>query len=159
MTVGMRRFKANADAQPKAACNVLLKVAAGVPANTWPSVYGPVLGTPIPCGGSEAHDVDCAGLPERGSRGCKIAIGHADGRGSETRRVSSPSMVGDVAWASVPMAWCELRHDFRTDRTTGIDYLEVGHPAFPVELRRHWRPVVDRGRKAVSAPCPSGPAA
>ncbi|HBY1514055.1 TPA: WYL domain-containing protein [Klebsiella aerogenes] len=71
----------------------------------------------------------------------KIVIVYQDRNGVETQRTVWPFMMGYVTGASVVIAWCEMREDFRIFRDERIKVVEFCKMQYPVRtavLRRDW---------------------
>lgn len=151
VALGAQWVIAHADAGlARAALGVLAKIAAIVPEDLRPVIDDPAVGTP-PARHRDDDPVDIARLRTWCREGRTLTIGYVDEAGAVSERTIRPFMVGYVATIRVVMAWCELRRDFRvfrTDRMTGIVFLDRRYPERSVALRRRWL-ATRRDRRAV----------
>lgn len=72
----------------------------------------------------------------------KLQITYGDASGAVSRRVVWPFALVYFDQSRVLMCWCELRNDFRnfrTDRITEAELLEVRYPKHRQVLLRQWR--------------------
>ena len=87
--------------------------------------------------------------------GRKIALCYRDEQGRQSERIVWPVTVGYMETVRHLIAWCELRHDFRsfrTDRVTAAGFLDERYPERPSALRAKWR----RTLNALKPQTPSG---
>lgn len=137
----------------RAALDVLAKVAAIVPEDLRPVIDNPAVGTP-PALDAAVDSVDIAKLRTWSRQGRKLALSYLDESGRQTERIVWPFMVGYRATVRMIITWCELRQDFRmfrTDRMTGVAFLDERYPEHSVVLRRRWLAMVREQRALESA--------
>ena len=75
----------------------------------------------------------------RGGR--KLRLSYGDEQGQQSQRTVWPFGVGYFETTRLLLAWCELRHDFRTfrtDRVLAAEFLDEPYPERPARLRAQW---------------------
>jgi predicted DNA-binding transcriptional regulator YafY len=124
----------------RAAEDLIAKIGAVVPERLRPYVLEPVSETPVR--DLAADGLDMARVRSQIHAGRKIALNYRDEQGRESERIVWPVTIGYMETVRHLIAWCELRHDFRsfrTDRVTAAGFLDERYPERPAVLRAKWR--------------------
>ena len=125
----------------RAARDLIAKIVAAVPERLRPLVLEPASASP-PARNLPGHGLDMALLREQIRNGRKVVLTYRDEQGRASERVVWPVTVGYLDNASILIAWCELRQDFRsfrTDRVAGAVFLDERFAERPARLRARWR--------------------
>jgi predicted DNA-binding transcriptional regulator YafY len=142
VVLGAHWVKAHGDpALVRAATEVFGKIASTLPARLRGEVDDPVVGMPPARPGYQESAIDVGRLRTWSRQERKLVIGYIDKAGLASERTVWPFLVGYGATSRMLMAWCELRHDFRmfrTDRLTGVEFLDERYPGDRATLRRRW---------------------
>jgi len=141
LVLGAQWVAANADPHlARAAEHLKTKIVAAVPAPLRRIMLEPAVGTAAPQG-LFVDAVDIKRLREAIHAEQKIRISYVDLRGVSTERTLWPFSVGYFDGARLLCAWCELRDDFRhfrTDRISGVDFLQERSPERQRILKARW---------------------
>lgn len=125
----------------RAAEDLIAKIGAVVPERLRPYVFEPATETP-PVRSLAADGLDMGLLRAQIHAGRKMALHYRDEQGRESERIVWPVTVGYLETVRHLIAWCELRHDFRsfrTDRVIAAGFLDERYPERPGALRARWR--------------------
>lgn len=125
----------------KAARDLVAKIASAVPGHLRPFVMEPAVGTPPGSKGNYEDRLDIARTREWIHGGRKILIAYQDEHGAQTSRTIWPIKLGYMETIRILIAWCELRHDFRsfrTDRVVTANFLEERHGERVATLWSQW---------------------
>lgn len=71
----------------------------------------------------------------------KVQIAYSDERDRQSERIVWPIAIAYFETVRLMIGWCELRQDFRsfrTDRISGVAFLEETYPTRTKQLRRQW---------------------
>lgn len=142
IALGTQWVAANGDdALARAASDAHAKVAAVLPEPLRAAFDEPAVATPKSRRGVRPEKVDVGKLRASSRQGRKLALRYVDDTGTSSERTVWPFLVGYVGGSRVLAAWCELRDDFRmfrTDRITGVEFLDEAYPVPRAALRRRW---------------------
>jgi len=125
----------------RAAEDLIAKIGAVVPERLRPYVFEPATETP-PARSLAADGLDMTLLRAQIHAGRKMALHYRDEQGRDSERIVWPVTVGYMETVRHLIAWCELRHDFRsfrTDRVIAAGFLDERYPERPGVLRAKWR--------------------
>ena len=141
--VGMRWLRGRADVSlAKAAEDVLAKVGEILPKNMQPLLFEGTLFAPNFHQSRPPDQIDVGLVRLAIRKGHKIAIAYNDANGTRSQRTVWPFGLSFFETSRVIMAWCEMRHDFRSfraDRISKIDYLQQPYPARRADLLKRWK--------------------
>jgi predicted DNA-binding transcriptional regulator YafY len=132
----------------RAAEDLIAKIGAVVPERLRPYVFEPVTETP-PVRSRAPDGLDMALLRAQIHAGRKMTLHYRDEQGRESERIVWPVTVGYMETVRHLIAWCELRHDFRsfrTDRVIAAGFLGERYPERPGALRAKWQRTLSRAR-------------
>jgi len=138
----------------RAARDLIAKIVAAVPERLRPLVLEPASASP-PARNLPGHGLDMALLREQIRNGRKVVLTYRDEQGRDTERVIWPVTVGYLDNASIVIAWCELRQDFRsfrTDRVADAEFLDERYPERAATLRARWRKAWNERAMEVGSP-------
>lgn len=124
-----------------AARDLLVKIAASVPARLRVFVTEPAVGAPVPLT-RRPDGIDVARVRQWIRAGRKLRIRYRDAAGKLTRRTIWPVMIGYTDAVRLIAAWCEQRkgfRHFRTDRIVDAEYLDEAIDVRPATLLARWR--------------------
>src|SRR6266478_687148 len=110
----------------RAAQDLIAKIGAVVPERLRPYVLEPV--TETPARDLAADGLDMARVRSQIHAGRKITLCYRDEQGRESKRVVWPVTVGYMETVRHLIAWCELRHDFRSFRTDRVTAAGLNQP-------------------------------
>jgi predicted DNA-binding transcriptional regulator YafY len=130
----------------RAAEELIAKIGAVVPERLRPYVFEPATETP-PARSLAADGLDMTLLRAQIHAGRKMALRYRDEQGRDSERIVWPVTVGYMETVRHLIAWCELRHDFRsfrTDRVIAAGFLDERYPERPGVLRAKWRRTLNR---------------
>ena len=125
----------------RAALDAAAKIADVVPLGLRGAIDDPVVGTPPARGRHDDSRIDIGRLRSWSTQERKLVICYVDDTGHPSERTVWPFLIGYGATSRMLIAWCELRQDFRmfrTDRLTGIQFLDQRYPDQRATLRRRW---------------------
>lgn len=140
--LGARWVQSRGDpALARAAEDLIAKLAAIVPERLRDLAFDPASRTG-PAWEPTPDNIDLAQVRAWIHDGRKISLSYRDEQGRETARTIWPVVVGYFDSVRHLIAWCELRHDFRsfrTDRIVTAGFLDERYPERPSVLRAKWR--------------------
>jgi predicted DNA-binding transcriptional regulator YafY len=125
----------------RAAQDLIAKIGVAVPERLRPLVVEPATRA-APAWNALPDRLDMAAARRAIHSGCKIRLTYRDEQERETERTIWPIAVGYHETVRLLIAWCELRHDFRsfrTDRVAAAEFLEDRYPDRPAALRARYR--------------------
>ena len=135
-----------------AARDLIAKITSVVPERLRPFIVEPTVSA-RPAFDTPSDGIDMVRTREWIRAGRKIRIDYRDERGSGSRRIVWPVLLGYFENTRMLAAWCELREDFRhfrTDRIVSAVFLNEQHGNRPGELRQRWKKQLSKRR-------PTGP--
>lgn len=125
----------------RAAQDLIAKIGAVIPEGLRPLVLEPATRA-APSRFSMPDNLDMPSLRQAVRAGWKVDLTYRDLQDQPTQRTIWPFAVGYHETTRLIVAWCELRHDFRsfrTDRVVTAAFGEDRYPERPAMLRARWR--------------------
>jgi len=129
-----------------AARDLIAKIAQTVPERLQPLVLEPA-SRPRPQWDMPADAVDLVRLRAHIHAGLKLQMHYRDEQGRDSERTVWPIAIGYLDTVRLLVAWCELRHDFRSFRIERIrqaEFLDDKYPERRATLRARWMATLPR---------------